>query len=80
MVLDRQESYLRPVIGLVRYDCKEFPDKEEALEGHQSDYFKECWRTLECVRLIVLDNNVKPFHFRNWRPIEYFAAKEVVKD
>ena len=39
--------------------------EEEAFAGH----------TMGCIRLMVTDNNVEPFHYHNWRPIEHFAAQ-----
>ena len=33
-----------------------------------------------CIRLMVTDNNIEPFHYHNWRPIEHFAAQGVIKD
>ena len=33
-----------------------------------------------CIRLIISDNNVEQFHYKNWGPIEYFASKGVIKD
>ena len=29
---------------------------------------------------MVADNNVEPFHYQEWGPIEEFAAQEVIKD
>ena len=28
----------------------------------------------------TLDNNIEPFHWQDWEPIEHFAAQEVIKD
>ena len=44
--------------------------EEEAFAGH----------TMECIRLMVTDNNIEPFHYHNWGPIEHFAAQGVIKD
>ena len=32
------------------------------------------------IRLMVTDNNIEPFHYHNWGPIEHFAAQRVIKD
>ena len=29
---------------------------------------------------MVTDNNVEPFHYQGWGPIEHFAAQGVIKD
>ena len=44
--------------------------EEEAFAGH----------TLGCIRLMVTDNNIEPFHWQDWEPIEHFAAQGVIKD
>ena len=44
--------------------------EEEAFAGH----------TLGCIRLMVTDNNIEPFHYQDWEPIEHFAAQGVIKD
>ena len=44
--------------------------EEETFAGH----------TLGCIRLMVTDNNIEPFHWQDWEPIEHFAAQEVIKD
>ena len=128
MVLDRQGSYTRPVIGLVRCVCKDETEQTgrssplERLGGFAPIWmaqpiahnfrrmsmadlkprepgfinYKEGWyewdgrgkheeeafagHTMGCVRLMVTDNNVEPFHYHNWRPIEHFAAQGVIKD
>ena len=132
MVLDRQGSYTRPVIGLVRCVCKDehgqsgrsSPIKMRIcnlhffapiwmaqpivhnfrrmsvaeLEPRQPGFFdyKEGWyewdgkgkheeetfagHTMGCVRLMISDNNVEPFHYHDWGPIEHFAAQGVIKD
>ena len=41
--------------------------EEEAFAGH----------TLGCIRLMVTDNNIEPFHWQDWEPIEHFAAQGV---
>ena len=132
MVLDRQGSYARPVIRLVRCVRKDehgqsgrsSPIKMRIcnlhffapiwmaqpivhnfrrmsmaeLEPRQPGFFdyKEGWyewdgkgkheeetfagHTMGCIRLMISDNNVEPFHYHNWGPIEYFAAQGVIKD
>ena len=35
---------------------------------------------LGCIRLMVTDNNIEPFHWQDWEPIEHFAAQGVIKD
>ena len=42
--------------------------EEEAFAGH----------AMGCISLMVTDNNVEPFHYRNWRPIEHFAEQGVL--
>ena len=42
--------------------------EEEAFAGH----------TMGCIRLMITDNNVEPFYYHNWRPIEHFAAQGVI--
>ena len=37
----------------------------EAFAGH----------TLGCIRLMETDNNVEPFYYQEWGPIEHFAAQ-----
>ena len=44
--------------------------EEEAFAGH----------TLGCIRLMVTDNNIEPFLWQDWGPIEHFAAQGVIKD
>ena len=44
--------------------------EEEAFAGH----------TLGCIRLMVTDNNIEPFYWQDWEPIEHFAAQGVIKD
>ena len=44
--------------------------EEETFAGH----------TMGCIRLMILDNNVEPFHYHGWGPIKYFAAQGVIKD
>ena len=44
--------------------------EEEAFAGH----------AMGCIRLMVTDNNIEPFHYQNWGPIEHFAAQGVIKD
>ena len=132
MVLDRQGSYTRSVIGLVRCVCKDETEQTGRaspikmricnlhffapiwmaqpivrnfrrmsmadLKPRQLGFFdyKEGWHewdgkgkheeeafaghTMGCIRLMVNDNNVEPFHYHNWRPIEHFAAQGVIKD
>ena len=48
----------------------------------QGKHEEECFegKTMGCIRLIISDNNVEPFHEQGWGPIEYFAAKGVTKD
>ena len=29
---------------------------------------------------MVTDNNIEPFHWQDWEPIEHFAAQGVIKD
>ena len=33
-----------------------------------------------CIRLMATDKNVEPFDYHDWRPIEHFAAQDVIKD
>ena len=116
MVLDRQGSYTRPVIGLVRCVCKDETEQTGRsspikiricslhffapiwmaqpivrnfqrismadLKPRQPGFFKKGWykwdgkgkpeeeafagHTMGCIRLMVTDNNVEPFHYRNW--------------
>ena len=132
MVLDRQVSYTRPVIGLVRCVCKDETEQTGRaspikmricnlhffapiwmaqpivhnfrrmsmadLKPREPGFFdyKEGWHewdgkgkheeeafaghTMGCIRLMVTDNNVEPFHYHNWGPIEHFAVQGVIKD
>ena len=68
-----QTADLKPrQLGFFDYRWYEWDGKgkhdEEAFAGH----------TMGCTRLMVTDNNVEPFHYHNWRPIEYFAARDAV--
>ena len=132
MVLDRQESYTRPVLNLVRCVCKNETEQTGRtspikmricnlhffasiwmaqsvvhnfrrmsmadLKPRELGYivYKEGWyewdgrgkheeevfagHTLGCIRLMVTDNNIEPFHWQDWEPIEHFAARGVIKD
>ena len=132
MVLDREGSYTRPVLGLVRCVCKDETEQTGRtspikmricnlhffapiwmaqsvvhnfrrmsmadLKPREPGYilYKEGWHewdgrgkqeeeafaghTLGCIRLMVTDNNIEPFHWQDWEPIAHFAAQGVIKD
>ena len=132
MVLDREGSYTRPVLGLVRCVCKDETEQTGRtspikmricnlhffapiwmaqsvvhnfrrmsmanLKPREPGYilYKEGWHewdgrgkqeeeafaghTLGCIRLMVTDNNIEPFQWQDWGPIEHFAAQGVIKD
>ena len=39
--------------------------EEEAFAGH----------ALGCIRLMVTDNNIEPFHWQDWEPIAFRGAR-----
>ena len=59
--------------GFITY--KEGWYKWDGRGKHEEEAFAGC-----CIRLMVTDNNVEPFHYHDWRPIEHFAAQGVIKD
>ena len=65
----REPGYIVYKEGWYEWDGKG-KHEEEAFAGH----------TLGCTRLMVTDNNVEPFHYQDWEPIEHFAAQGVIKD
>ena len=130
MVLDREGSYTRPVLGLVRCVCKDETEQTGRtspikmricnlhffapiwmaqsvpyfrrmsmadLKPREPGYivYKEGWyeldgrgkqeeeafagHTLGCIRPMVTDNNIEPFHWQDWEPVEHFG-KGVIKD
>ena len=65
----RESGYIVYKEGWYEWDGRG-KHEEEAFAGH----------TLGCIRLIVTDNNIEPFHWQDWEPIEHFAAQGVIKD
>ena len=65
----RQPGYFDYKEGWYEWDGQG-KHKEESFDG----------KTMGCIWLIISDNNVEQFHYKNWGPIEYFASKGVIKD
>ena len=65
----REPGYILHKEGWHEWDGRG-KQEEEAFAGH----------TLGCIRLMVTDNNIEPFHWQDWEPIEHFAAQGVIKD
>ena len=74
VMLGPKKPRVRPLSGSPKVPSDEWDGRgkheEEAFAGH----------TLGCIRLMVTDNNIEPFHYQNWGPIEHFAAQGVIKD
>ena len=61
------------------FDYKERWYKWNGKGKHEEEAF--AGYTMGCIRLMVLPTPMwSPFHYHNWKPIEYFAAQEVIKD
>ena len=64
-----EPGFFDPKEGWYEWDGKG-KHEEETFAGH----------TMGCIRLMISDNNVEPFHYHDWGPIKYFAAQGVIKD
>ena len=60
------------------FDYKEGWYKWDGKGKHEEETFSG--HTMGCVRLMITHNNVEPFHYHNWGPIEHFASHSVMKD
>ena len=58
---DSRDSLPTRKAGMGRANTK----KKHSFAGH----------TMGCIRLMISDSNVEPFHYHDWGPIEHFAAQ-----